>query len=232
MDTSVIGFDDSGNLICTGDNTGCLDNDQDGSYVDCYPVDCDDTNGSIHPEALEVCDGLDNNCDNIVDPGGMCDGAVVPSAGDLQIVEVMANPSGDEFNREWVEIVNVSDSILNLHSCWITAGTISSLTATSGIGVGQLAVLAPTANPAANGGLPQVDVLTAVLDLPNPSGEIWIGCGDLVTDNVIATFQWANTSDGVSVQIDGNGIQCNTPAGITYGVGDTGTPGIANPDCP
>ena len=31
--------------------------------------DCDDLNNTIHPEALEVCDGIDNNCNNELDEG-------------------------------------------------------------------------------------------------------------------------------------------------------------------
>jgi hypothetical protein len=48
----------------TGGTTGPVDEDRDG-----YPSDedCDDTNPLVRPNAREVCDGLDNDCDTLID---------------------------------------------------------------------------------------------------------------------------------------------------------------------
>lgn len=37
-------------------------------YVD-NALDCDDTNNAIHPNSTEICDGIDNNCNNLTDEG-------------------------------------------------------------------------------------------------------------------------------------------------------------------
>jgi hypothetical protein len=70
----------------------CIDMDGDGfgnpaSPLCMYPdLDCDDTNPEIHPGMYEICDGLDNDCDNVIDDeccipeGG--EGPVIPEAPD------------------------------------------------------------------------------------------------------------------------------------------------------
>ena len=48
------------------DDTGtpAIDADGDGYSED---IDCDDADASVHPEAEELCDGVDNNCDGVID---------------------------------------------------------------------------------------------------------------------------------------------------------------------
>jgi len=43
-----------------------VDDDGDGHSP---PEDCDDSDAEVHPEAQEICDGVDNNCDGQVDEG-------------------------------------------------------------------------------------------------------------------------------------------------------------------
>ena len=49
---------------CNGSDLLCTDNDGDGFPED---IDCDDNNASRYPGAPEICDGIDNDCNGLVD---------------------------------------------------------------------------------------------------------------------------------------------------------------------
>jgi len=116
--------------LCDGKLNNCngnmlpteLDDDNDG-YVTCTispgsnPVkqgdDCDDIKNTVYPGAPELCDGIDNNCNNIADencPLPPCDGVTL----------FIDNGNIMAINR--AEQTIDSDALVNLNSVLYTAG--------------------------------------------------------------------------------------------------------------
>ena len=58
------GKDGDGDTDTDTDTDTVVDNDGDGSPAD---EDCDDDNADVNPSADEICDGIDNDCDDLID---------------------------------------------------------------------------------------------------------------------------------------------------------------------
>ncbi|MBC8770625.1 DNRLRE domain-containing protein, partial [Arenibacter sp. BSSL-BM3] len=71
-----------------------VDMDNDTFFSD---VDCDDTNPDVFPGAQEVCDGIDNNCDGLIDAEdpliGDCDSGPTAYLIDATFLQGSSNPS-------------------------------------------------------------------------------------------------------------------------------------------
>jgi hypothetical protein len=75
LDNDCDGLSDSADPGCAG--TVCIDRDGDGYGANGDPscpngtaVDCNDRKASVNPGAVEVCDGVDNNCNGQIDENG------------------------------------------------------------------------------------------------------------------------------------------------------------------
>ncbi|MBI3180165.1 MAG: hypothetical protein HYZ27_10915 [Deltaproteobacteria bacterium] len=68
-DAGAARYECADGLACSAERCELACVDADGDDV-CAPLDCDDAVATTHPKAPEICgDGLDNDCDDVVDNG-------------------------------------------------------------------------------------------------------------------------------------------------------------------
>ncbi|WP_338078849.1 lamin tail domain-containing protein [Corallococcus exercitus] len=164
-----------------------------------------------------------------------------PTVGSLVLTEFMADPAAvPDALGEWVEVLALREVDLNGATLANEAGSsILESPLCLSMKAGSFAVLARGDDASLNGGVPAV-IGTFGFGLGNGAGAhvLKLSAQGAVLDSVAFT---SAATPGVSSQLDsrvrdatGNDAArafCPTPAGVTYGVGDRGTPGRENRTC-
>ncbi len=185
--------------------------------------DCDDTDPEVHPEAVEVYDGRDNDC------SGAADDVV------LVVAELMINPKAvSDTDGEWIEVTNVSEKPVRLDGVRVHVG--SRACELDGVfDAGSRLVVARNGDPSANGGV-NADVV-CFFQLPNTAGAVLLAADTGALDAVDYTG-WT-VPDGASLSLDpgSHAPEANDhedawcAATTPLPSGDAGTPGEPNDPC-
>ena len=164
--------------------------------------------------------------------------------GDIVINEVMANPSGNDGDLEWFEVLNVSSKDIDLMGWTISDSDATNpdthVIATSLlVPAGGFAVLGRSTDTSLNGGAPVDYGYGADMVLGNSADEIVLTePGGLMVDDIAWTDPPWPISEGSAMSsqapnaTDNNsgGFWCLT-SGTSYGSGGIGSPGQTNLPC-
>ena len=202
--------------------------------------------GESNPQCPEVvpmgkCEGSDGNKRDID----------YAKPGELLVSEFLSDPAlGDGTTGEWFELRIGAAMDLNgltfgktLEAPYATISDIACLS----VPADTYVLIAKSADPAENGGLPVVDWWNPKISLTNDNSTLVVGVDNKLAMTVaeLDAIAWAGTADGKARQFPAQLIPGAVPfdtainddptqwcdASDPYGVGDLGTPRAANVSC-
>ncbi|MBN1948010.1 MAG: lamin tail domain-containing protein [Bradymonadales bacterium] len=198
-------------------------------------------------ERLPVCTYAEAGRTDCDDDGQFCSDGVCtdwkyPEPGDLLISEVMTNPTKvSAADGAWFELANLTSAEVNLHGLsFADAGSDAFMVGTDTfLGGRSFFVFGANGTIGLNGGV-AVDFVYEGFTLGTGSDSIVMSVGETMLDTV-AWDDGATFPDvaGASMQLSfeyfttsANDLGTNWCTATTpYGLGDYGTPGVANPHC-
>lgn len=161
--------------------------------------------------------------------------------GDLVITEIMADPTGDEGQREWFEVYNPTASPIELNGLRFVSGTeryevLDSRSVV--VGAGDYVVFGRTSTAADNGGV-AVDVVYAGLTFSNAADQLRIEADATVVDAVAYDVSTYPLVEGRSLNLAAGSLTASAndlpgawcEARTALAGGDFGTPGAVNDAC-
>ena len=168
------------------------------------------------------------------DAGAETASARPPAPGDIRIVEVLVNPSGQDLGREWIEILSRSPDPLDLSGLHV-ADTAIDVAAPAGlVAPGARLLLGQLPDGSKNGGAPVAVAYGTRLAFNNDGEEISICAGPCASGVIIDRVGWKTLAAGY----DGHALVFDPDANLTcaathpFGTaGDFGTPGEPNGGC-
>lgn len=169
-----------------------------------------------------------------------------PSAGDLVITEIMANPASPIYDDdgEWFEILNVSGQDLDIQGLTARDQGTNSFTLPTGapiiLAAGDYFVMGRNGDPALNGGVTLDYQYSSQMQLANSDDEIILEVGGVLIDEVAYDDLTFPLASGASMSLDpglltatDNDLAASWCEATTqYATDNLGTPGAANDACP
>jgi len=183
-----------------------------------------------------------------VDVESCLDGKCVPVGAGVQptevgqfiVTEFMARSKTGSDNGEWTELLNTSDSPLDLAGCFLLdeGSDNKEIETMLVVPAGGHVVLARSDDPVANHGL-EPDYVYGGYSLGNNDDEIILKCGELIIDQVnyasdqaVLGIAWQLSADFLDATANDDMANWCAATEVYGDAGKLGTPGLANLVCP
>jgi len=155
-------------------------------------------------------------------------------AGEIVIVEVLANPGGTDTGREWIEIANRSAEPLALADLHLGDASGDVAVPAGTLAPGGRVVLGQSVDPGRNGGAPIAVAYGTRLALNNDAEEISLCIGTCADGTVIDRAGWkalGGAYDGHALVFDRDANRTCAATAPFGTAGDFGTPGAPDDGC-